>query len=391
MFASMSTRFTLAFQAASPVSIRAVSNPLTHLRRHTPRCQPNRLIVSANTSSQPSPPLDSKRRVVFLGTPQVAANTLQTLYEASQTDTSTFDITAVVTQPPAPVGRKRQLTKSPVHQFAESLSISPIFTPASASDTAFLSDIEDIRPHACITAAYGNFLPSRFLIIPTFGTLNIHPSLLPAFRGAAPVPRALQAGVEETGVSILVTVLKMDAGPIITKRIRKLDGNERAPELLTELFSTGTQALLDVLPQVWDKSYTSEIQDDALASHAPKIKKEEARVSFTENAVFVHNAVRAFAGWPGSWADFVLVRSSESEVIRLKIGKTVVLKAEGGVCFDIHQISFDDSANCLVVTCGDGSQIGLLEVQPPGKKVMDARSFWNGLRDRTLERKRLAH
>lgn len=219
--------------------------------------------------------------------------------------------------------------------------------------------------------------------------------MLPHFRGAAPVPRAIEKGVCQTGVSILYTVLKMDAGPIVTTRTRELKGDELAPDLLEELFVTGTQALLDILPSVWTGSVKMQEQDDAEASHAPKISKDEGRLTFVDNALLVHNRVRAFSGWPGTWADFTLVSATQSdaqpEKLRLKIGRTVVLREEGGMCIGVHDITFDADNQCLAITCGDGSKIGALQVQPPGKKPMDARSFWNGLRGKSLQRKHLPY
>lgn len=331
------------------------------------------------------------KRVVFLGTPQIAAQTLGRLATAAAAPDASFAIEAVVTQPPAPVGRKKVLTKSPVHKLAEELNVPNVLTPASARNGEFLEALMSMAPDLCVTAAYGNFLPQEFLDIPKYGTLNIHPSLLPQFRGAAPVPRALEKGVKETGVCVLYTVLKMDAGPVLARRIRPLEGHEQAPGLLTELFDTGTEALLDVLPKVWDGTAEMEEQDHSLATHAAKISKDEARLSFTENACIVHNKVRAFAGWPGTWGDFVLTGDKGTEQVRLKIIESVVSRREGGMCLGVHDVSFDQENGLLIVTCDDGSRIGALTVQPAGKKAMDARSFWNGLRGKAVQRRHVPH
>jgi folate-dependent phosphoribosylglycinamide formyltransferase PurN len=161
---------------------------------------------------------DSRKKIVFLGTPEVAARSLKRLIEASRADDSTFDLTAVVSNPPAKSGRKKQLQPSPVQALAEEEGI-PVLTPTGLlkkyEDSAeFLEKMREMAPDLCITAAYGQFLPKSFLCIPKHGTLNIHPSLLPKFRGASPVPRALEEGVAVTGVSVLFTVFEMDAGPI---------------------------------------------------------------------------------------------------------------------------------------------------------------------------------
>ena len=331
----------------------------------------------------------SPKRVVFLGTPKVAASSLERI--ASAASDESFNIIAVVTQPPALIGRKRIVTPSPVHQTALSIPIPDVLTPASARDASFLNRMRDLHPDLCITAAYGNFLPQAFLDIPVYGTLNIHPSLLPKFRGAAPVPRALEAGVDETGVSIVFTVLKMDAGPIAAQSSIKLKGDERAPELLSSLFELGTENLISLLPSVWDGTVCRREQAHAQQSHAPKLSKDEARLTFVENARIVHNKVRAFAGWPGTWADFEILEKEQKVQLRIKIMATSVLRAESGMCLGVHRVRFNNELKCLTITCDDGSVLSVHTVQPPGKQAMSALAFWNGLRGRTLERKRVPH
>lgn len=214
------------------------------------------------------------KRVVFLGTPPVAARTLELLLEGAQTGVGSFEIAAVVSQPPARTGRKMKITPSPVHELAESKDLL-LFTPPNAKDEEFLKSMAAVEPDLMITAAYGCFLPKRFLEIPKYGTLNIHPSLLPLYRGAAPVQRCLEAGDDVTGVSVAFTVLKMDSGPIIRQVRRNLDGSEQAPELLLELFETGTRLLLDALPSVWDGSCKNDLieQEHSAATEAPKLNQ----------------------------------------------------------------------------------------------------------------------
>lgn len=364
--------------------------------RPMPFCRtpfPVRLVSRSSLSS-------SVKRVVFLGTPAVAASSLKRIWDASQTLRATeaspqFEIVAVVTQPPAPIGRKRVLTPSPVHALAEALGIEPVLTPASARDEIFLGALRELRPHLCVTAAYGNFLPQSFLDIPSLGTLNIHPSLLPKFRGAAPVPRALEEGVSETGVSVAFTELKMDSGPIVGQHRVQLDGSEQSPELLQSLFDIGSDVLISALPSVFTGEAASSAvkQDDQYQTHAPKLSKHEARLSFTENASRTHNKIRAFAGWPGTWAEFVVTDESTSEKheLVLKVLRSQVLRCEGGMCFGVHDVKLSECGKMLAVVCDDGSMLGLSIIQPPGKKAMDARSFWNGLRGKRLERKRVPH
>lgn len=340
---------------------------------------------------------NSPQRIVFLGTPRVAAKTLISLSKAAEESKSLpqpFEITAVVTQKPAPVGRKRVMTASAVHQTAEDLGIDPILTPETARDSHFLDTLVNLCPDLCITAAYGNFLPRKFLDIPRAGTVNIHPSLLPRFRGAAPVPRAIQEGVAETGVSVAFTELKLDSGPVIAQHHYKLSGNETGPELLETLFATGTDMLINSLQSILsgEAMKTAVLQNESDATEAPKLSKDEARITFVDNAVTVHNKIRAFAGWPGTWGDFEIHCSAGSkEQIRLKLLDSAVVRPEGGMCLGVHEVKLDESSKCLLVACDDGSMLALENVQPPGKNVMPARSFWNGLRGKSLTRKKVPY
>lgn len=328
--------------------------------------------------------------VVFLGTPDVAASVLDVLHKDSLT--KGYRLGAVVTQPPAKAGRKRQLTKSAVHQTAEKLSLSPIFYPEKATDADFLTQLEAMKPDLCITAAYGNYLPKRFLAIPAFGTVNIHPSLLPRFRGAAPVQRCLEAGDAESGVTILETVTKMDAGDILFQHKCKLSGNEKSTEFLEEMFAVGARELVGILPAIFDGSISRQAQDESQVSLAPKLTVEEARLDFAVlSARTAHNRVRGFADWPGTWTEFVIRDKVTKECLesglRIKVVTTRLLdstasnsKTDTLCALEKHP----EHGFLLRVTCGDGSALGILEVHPPGKKVMKVRDFMNGLKGNEL-------
>ena len=322
------------------------------------------------------------RRIVFLGTPEVAATSLQILLD-SQAEHK-IEVVAVVTRPPARVsGPKAKLSPSPVHQLASTASV-PTFTPERASDSTFLAAIASLAPDACVTAAYGNFLPQRFLGIPPFGTLNIHPSLLPRYRGAAPLSRCLAAGDQETGVSVVSTVLRMDAGPILSQEVVRLVGNEKSTELLPHLFILGTRLLLRTLPSVWDRTAIPTPQDESAATAAPKLAAPDARVDLgSESALSVHNKVRGFAGWPGVWTTWVVGDSDER---RVKLITTTVISPEPDRTVASTEITLLLHAGmpALRAVCGDGSVLGILELQYPGKRVTDARSFANGLGGRVV-------
>jgi len=194
---------------------------------------------------------------------------------------------------------------------------------------------------------------------------------------------------------VLFTVFEMDAGPIVGQTEMKLTGDEKTTELLPTLFDQGTDLLLDLLPDVFSGAKQQDgegcvLQDDAAATHAAKMDKTEGELWFTENAAYSHNKVRAFAGWPGTTATLVINSQEENEEkMVVKIITTRIRRAVGGAVLGVHQISMDAKANALVITCDDGSQLDVLEIQPPGKKPMDAKSFWNGMRGRRVERARV--
>lgn len=321
---------------------------------------------------------------MFQGTPDVAAECLRILHDAAILPQSSFSIVAVVTQPPAPAGRNKKMTPSPVQVIAEKLMI-PIFSPEKAKDEEFLSALLAIEPDLCITAAYGNYLPRKFLAIPKCGTVNIHPSLLPKYRGAAPAQRCLEAGDLVSGVSVLFTVQKMDAGPIIKQHIRTLTGQEKAPDFLAEMFSVGAGLLLDALPSIFDGRVKLNLieQDEAEASSADKLSPLEARTDFSvSSAEKTHNKARGLAGWPGLWSTFTVTPEGEAEgePQRIKIISTKVLDTAPASLTREVTVVKEGKNDILRVVCGDGSVLGISEMQPPGKKVMAARDFVNGLR-----------
>nr|XP_007150872.1 hypothetical protein PHAVU_004G001300g [Phaseolus vulgaris]ESW22866.1 hypothetical protein PHAVU_004G001300g [Phaseolus vulgaris] len=252
-----------------------------------------RLCCLQSVSSASTTTTTNKKPLVFLGAPQVSSIVLDTLLDASASPHSSFEVAAIVTQPAARRDRGKKLALSPLATHALDRGFSPdlIFTPHKAGDDAFLSNLKALQPHLCITAAYGNILPTKFLDIPQFGTVNIHPSLLPLYRGAAPVQRALLDGVRETGVSLAFTVRALDAGPIIATETIQVDDQIKAPDLLDLLFRKGSDLLIRELPSILDGSarLKAQPQDDSKVTLAPKINPDESWLSFDKEASVVHN------------------------------------------------------------------------------------------------------
>uniref|UniRef100_A0A7N2N0X2 methionyl-tRNA formyltransferase n=1 Tax=Quercus lobata TaxID=97700 RepID=A0A7N2N0X2_QUELO len=288
-----------------------------------------------------------KKPLVFLGSPQVSTTVLDALFNASTAPDSLFQIAAIVTQPPSRRDRGKKVMPSPVAQYAldRGFSSDLIFTPEKAGEDMFLSNLKALQPELCITAAYGNILPRKFLNIPPLGTVNIHPSLLPLYRGAAPVQRALQDGVKETGVSLAFTVRALDAGPVIACERLEVDDQIKAPDLLEFLFSKGSVLLIRELPSILDGSakVKAKPQDDSKATSAPKITPEECWLYFDKEALVLHN--------------------------------------KGN---EVDDVTFVKDA--LAFPCAGCTTLEVLEVQLPGKKVISAAAFWNGLRGQKVKK-----
>lgn len=339
------------------------------------RCGPMRTRLFMSAAAEPG----SKRRVVFLGTPDVAAKSLGILLDRQEDPDAVYEVVAVVTNPPARKGRGKTIVPSPVGQLAEERGIE-VLTPATAKDPEFLDCMEELDADLCITAAYGQYLPKRFLRAPRFGTLNVHPSLLPLWRGASPVQRSLEAGDATTGVSVLFTVTKMDAGPIVAQEERVLEGSETAPELLLELFDRGTNLLVDAMPAVFDGSAAPAEQDEAAATAADKISAADARCDpSAEGALQIHNRARGFAGWPGTW---LMLRVGGEEAVRCKFKGTRVGSGDAGV--DGREVALLQDG-WMALRCGDGSVLEVEMVQPHNKKMMPAKAWWNGLRGQAVQ------
>lgn len=337
-------------------------------------------------------------RVVFLGSPDCVCVVLKKMWEASKTGPAPFDLCAVVTQPPKFVSRKKStVTKTPIHELAEEVGVRHIWTPATAKDEEFLSDLEGLAPDLCITAAYGQYLPKRFLRTPRLGTLNLHPSLLPRWRGASPVQRALVAGDTETGITILYTVTKMDAGPIAAQRSMTLEGTETSGQMLDHLFNWGSDLLVEeVLPKVFSGDMNMEAaqtQDEELVTLAPLIAKTDGMMwPHNETAQQMLNKMRGFDGWPGTTLPLAISGSAAPpQGFRVKVSEASVGKAselpepaDGGEERPLKELVFvkgrREQPDAVAVRSGaDPEDVLLIRAfQLPGKKVVPARTFYKG-------------
>jgi methionyl-tRNA formyltransferase len=355
-----------------------------------------------NAVGSDEPSAVKTKRIVFLGTPDVAAATLRTLvdvssHQATSGDHVPYEIVGVVTQPPKRRKRKGGVEPSPVGKVADEFGI-PVLSPEKARDADFLDKLAtELRPDLCITAAYGQYLPKRFLTTPELGTINIHPSLLPKWRGASPVQRSLEAGDNPVGVTLLYTVSAMDAGPIVAQEQYAVKDDETATTLLPLLFEKGTKLLLDALPSICSGAISFETatpQDEKEVTQAAMIDASEAELKFWEHdATTCHNRVRGFAMWPQTFI-YISVENSENSdgsdvsdtpmILKVKVTQTRVVGLAGTAeLTDVTSLGPTKQSG-LYCVCHDGSVLELLRVQPATRKEFNARDLQNGYPGQTL-------
>lgn len=298
-------------------------------------------------------------RVALFGTPEFALPTLEALV-------AHHDVRLVVAQPDRPVGRGLRLEAPPVARRAHELGLALAQPEKLRRDAAFQEALAALELDVAVTAAYGQILPQALLDVPREGFLNVHASLLPRWRGAAPVQHALIAGDAVTGVSIMQTEAGLDTGPVRLVREHRVAPDEDAPALLAALADLGAQALLEALALLALGRLPSTPQDDAAATLAPRLTREDGRIRWAEPARRVVDRHRGVTGWPGSWCawgDAVLKVHALTEAEGAGAPGTVLgVDAEG-----------------VVVACGEGA-VRLAEVQAAGRPRMGARAWANGAR-----------
>jgi methionyl-tRNA formyltransferase len=298
-------------------------------------------------------------RVVFAGTPAPAVPALQALIDSDR-----HEVAAVVTRPDAPAGRGRKLVRSPVGALADQHGIE-VLTPAKASEPEFLARLREIGPDCCPVVAYGALLREEALSIPEHGWVNLHFSLLPAWRGAAPVQAAIRHGDEITGASTFRIVRELDAGPVFGVVTEQIRGTDTSGELLERLSISGAGLLAATLDGIEDGSVRAEDQPTDGVSYAPKVTVDDARVDFTAPAAAVDRLVRAVTPEPGAWA----LLGEE----RFKLGPVTVT--------DEQLPAGEIKAEKRRVLVGTGTTaVALGEVQAAGKKRMAATDWARGTR-----------
>ena len=304
----------------------------------------------------------NKLKLIFAGTPDFAARHLAALLS------SDHEVVAVYTQPDKPAGRGQKLTASPVKDLALAHDL-PVYQPASLRNEEAQAELAALGADLMVVVAYGLILPKAVLDTPRLGCLNVHGSLLPRWRGAAPIQRAIWAGDAETGVTIMQMDVGLDTGAMIRKVSCPIASDETSASLYDKLAELGPQALVDTLDAMAAGDTTAEAQDDALANYAQKLSKEEARIDWSMEAVAIERCIRAFNPWPISW--FEVAEQT------IKVWQATVIDSDHGQ--PVGTLLKADKQGIDVAT-GKGV-LRLLTLQPPGKKAMSVPDLLNSRRD----------
>lgn len=292
-------------------------------------------------------------RIVYMGTPDFAVPPLRALIDAGH------QVICIYTQPPRPAGRGQREQISPVHEEAVRRGI-PVRTPVSLRSEGAQKDFAALKPDVAVVAAYGLILPKGILGAPPYGCINIHASLLPRWRGAAPIQRAILAGDSETGITIMQMDEGLDTGPMLIQAKRAIGPTTTAQDLHDSLATLGAETIVAALEKLQPGLLKAQPQPDG-ATHAPKLTREEGRLDWKRPAAELERQVRAFTPWPGAWF--------EHDGERIKVLAASVAQGKGA-----PGTVLDDK---LTVACGDGA-LSIAHVQRAGKGPLDAEAFLRG-------------
>ncbi|WP_018694383.1 methionyl-tRNA formyltransferase [Algicola sagamiensis] len=301
-------------------------------------------------------------RIIFAGTPDFAVRHLQALIQ------SDHEIVAVYTQPDKPAGRGKKVQASPVKALAVSHEL-PVYQPKSLKNEVAQQELSSLNADLMIVVAYGLILPKAVLESPRLGCINVHGSLLPKWRGAAPIQRSIWAGDVQTGVTIMQMDEGLDTGPMLLKATCDIAPDETSASLYEKLANVGPDALVDSVKQLAQGLLTPEVQDDNQATHAKKLSKEEAKVDWALSATQLERNIRSFNPWPMAYTQM------QSQHVKIW-SATVVNDQSDSTPGTILQASKEG----ILVQTGEG-QLNITQLQPPGKKAMSVQDFVNARKD----------
>ncbi|MBI2829384.1 MAG: methionyl-tRNA formyltransferase [Acidobacteria bacterium] len=301
-------------------------------------------------------------RIVFLGTPRFAVPTLQKLLA------SRHQLCGVVTRPDRPRGRGQRVSDSPIKALAVERGL-PLLQPERLSDPSFAATLREWEPDLGVVAAYGKLIPEQILSLPRLGMINVHASLLPKYRGAAPVQRAVIDGERETGVTIMRIEKMLDAGAMFAKVARPIGPDETSDVVERDLAQMGADLLLQVVEQIAAGTEQYELQDFMMCSYAPRLTKDEGLIDWSLPASYIHNRVRGLYPWPHAY--------TYHDGGRLILLKT---RIESETTDALPGTIVETSRDAIHVATGHGERIAIEQLQPEGRRPMGAREFLAGRR-----------
>ena len=305
-------------------------------------------------------------RTIFMGSPAQVIPILNALREASY-----CELIGVISQPPKPAGRKRILQDPPVAEYAKKLNLK-LWQPLKASSKEFIAELSEIKPDVVITSAYGQILSDAFIAAPKRAIFNIHPSMLPKYRGATPVQTALLNGDKKTGVTLLFTIKELDAGNIIIQEQTDILPDETAAELMPRLFQKSAELLPQAFAKLADPNFKGQPQIASEVTHSKKITKEDGRINWQESATRIFNRYRAYQPWPGVVSSF---NGANVQFMKMDVCDEEVNDQPGS-------FQYSNSKKALQVATGKGTLL-ITRLKPEGRKDISAADFWNGLKDKT--------
>lgn len=298
-------------------------------------------------------------KIVFMGTPAFSAPILRMLVEEG------YDVISVVTQPDRPVGRKKILTPTPVKEEALRLGL-PIYQPEKLKNPEELQHVLDLNPDLVVTAAFGQILPTAILEAPKLGAINVHASLLPAYRGGAPIHQAIIDGQKETGVTIMYMVDRLDAGDIISQTTVEIGKTDHTGSMFEKLSAAGTELLKETLPSIIEGTNNRISQDEEKVTFARNISREQERIDWSKTAEAIYNQVRGLHPWPVAYTVF---QDANMKIWWAEEAASSKTGAPGEV------VELTEEA--ILVQTGEGV-LAITELQPAGKKRMTAKDYLQG-------------
>ena len=301
-------------------------------------------------------------KIIFMGTPDFSVGTLEALVEAGH------EVVLAVTQPDKPKGRGKEMQFTPVKECALAHNI-PVYQPKKIREPECIEELKKYQADVCVVVAFGQILPKEILEMTPYGCINVHASLLPKYRGAAPIQRSLWAGDAETGVTIMQMDVGLDTGDMLYKLSCPITAEDTSGTLYDKLAELGPQGLITTLKQLADGTAKPEVQDETLVTYAEKLSKEEARIDWSLSAAQLERCIRAFNPWPMSWLE---IEGQPVKVWKASVIDTATKAAPGTI--------LEANKQGIQVATGDGI-LNLLSLQPAGKKAMSAQDLLNSRRE----------